>query len=154
MLELPRCERSSLNSSTQKLSALILALSCMVITLGVFVTGSGPHAGDASAPRFAIDPRTISWLHADSVIAMIGLSVGLWFILKDNAPSLAKDKFSLFLITVFAQGFIGYTQYFTKLPEILVAAHMLGATLVAITIWNYVFTINLFTRTNSPTMKS
>jgi cytochrome c oxidase assembly protein subunit 15 len=31
-----------------------------------------------------------------------------------------------------AQGLIGYVQYFTALPEALVAAHMLGASLLVV----------------------
>ena len=130
-----------------QLSRLILALSLVVITLGIFVTGSGPHAGDITAQRFGLDPRTISWIHADAVIAMLGMSVGLWFLLREKHER-AASIFSTFLIISLAQGFIGYTQYFTKLPEILVGAHMLGACLVWIAIWNYSWTTSLLKRRN------
>jgi cytochrome c oxidase assembly protein subunit 15 len=38
-------------------------------------------------------------------------------------------------VIALAQGAIGYIQYFTGIPEILVAAHLLGATLVWIAAW-------------------
>ena len=33
-----------------------------------------------------------------------------------------------------AQGLVGYVQYLTKLPEVLVLAHMLGASLLVVAI--------------------
>ncbi|MEY2663374.1 MAG: hypothetical protein RIR35_182, partial [Actinomycetota bacterium] len=45
-----------------------------------------------------------------------------------------------------AQGAIGYIQYFTGLPEILVGAHLIGAVLVWIAAWNLVITGNLIGR--------
>jgi len=38
-------------------------------------------------------------------------------------------------VVALLQGAIGYIQYFTGIPEILVAAHLLGATLVWIAAW-------------------
>jgi len=38
-------------------------------------------------------------------------------------------------VIALAQGGIGYIQYFTGIPEVLVAAHLLGATLVWIAAW-------------------
>ena len=35
-----------------------------------------------------------------------------------------------------AQGLIGYVQYFTNLPEALVVAHMLGASLLVVALTN------------------
>src|SRR5699024_2844894 len=47
---------------------LLVAVAAVVLVLGTIVTGSGPHSGDAETPaRTGLDPRTISWLHADSV---------------------------------------------------------------------------------------
>ena len=140
---------SHISDTSRQLSRLVLLLAFIVINLGILVTGSGPHAGDEAAGRFGLDPRTISWIHADSVIAMLGLSVGLWFLLKSSADSNAQNAFSFFVIASLAQGFIGYTQYFTKLPEILVGAHMLGACLVWISIWNYGFKTSLLKRENT-----
>jgi cytochrome c oxidase assembly protein subunit 15 len=111
-------------------------LGVLVITLGIVVTGSGPHAGDLASPRFGFDIRTVAWLHADVVIAFIGLLVGYLLLLqfapviKDGENGAAKiarnrEARTLLLITL-AQGAIGYTQYFTGVPELLVMAHLLG----------------------------
>jgi cytochrome c oxidase assembly protein subunit 15 len=146
MLELPRTHLQPLLRSW---SQIILANCFIVITLGIFVTGSGPHAGDQMAKRFHLDPRTISWLHADSVIALIALATGLWFAMRvierESVRSIGVNQLGAFLIVAFAQGAIGYTQYFTKLPEVLVGAHLLGATMVWAYIWKYAYSTNLLT---------
>ena len=103
----------------------------IVITLGTITTGSGPHSGDEVAARFNIDTRTIAWIHADSVLLFIGLLIGLILLVRTNSEykSLSKYLNSLFALCVI-QGFIGYTQWFTNLPWILVGFHVLGSVLI------------------------
>jgi cytochrome c oxidase assembly protein subunit 15 len=115
------------------LSLLHIALTFAVIALGTLVTGSGPHAGDLKARRFGFDIRTIAWLHADAVIALLGLTLALYIATRTN--SLHVRRITIFAAIAFAQGAIGYIQYFTGIPEIIVAAHLLGATLVWIAAW-------------------
>jgi cytochrome c oxidase assembly protein subunit 15 len=113
-------------------SWLLVAVSLIVVVLGVLVTGSGPHAGDADVvTRMPFDPRTISWLHADSVLLFLGLLIGLILAFRLlDAPARARRRaWWLFGISM-AQGAVGYIQYFTGLPELLVAFHVLGACLV------------------------
>jgi cytochrome c oxidase assembly protein subunit 15 len=125
--------RTDLDKLTKRVSLLHIGLTFVVIILGTIVTGSGPHAGDEKAQRFGFDIRTVSWLHADAVIALLGLTAA-YYILVRNDPQLRR-RVQVFLVTALAQGAIGYIQYFTGIPEILVAAHLLGATLVWITAW-------------------
>ncbi len=112
---------------------VVAALGALVLTLGTVVTGSGPHSGDASTPRFGLDPRTISWLHADSVMLFVGLVVAVLLAVQLTAknPRPRRVWHSVFGITVL-QGLVGYTQYLTGLPEVLVLVHMLGASLLAV----------------------
>ena len=42
-----------------------------------------------------------------------------------------------------AQGAIGYVQFFTGLPEVLVGAHMLGAALLIVTTTRMVLTLRI-----------
>jgi len=125
--------RTDLDKLTKRVSVLHIGLTFIVIILGTIVTGSGPHAGDEKAQRFGFDIRTVSWLHADAVIALFGLTAA-YYILVRNDPQLLR-RVQVFLVVALAQGAIGYIQYFTGIPEILVAAHLLGATLVWITAW-------------------
>jgi cytochrome c oxidase assembly protein subunit 15 len=115
------------------LSKSHIALSFIVIVLGTLVTGSGPHAGDEQARRFGFDIRTVAILHADAVIALFGLTLALAVALRANKVILRKIY--IFTLIALAQGAIGYIQYFTGIPEILVAAHLLGATIVWIAAW-------------------
>lgn len=120
------------------LAIALLISSAIVVFLGVIVTGSGPHSGDAGVEsRFPIDPRTISWLHADSVWLFLGLIAGILVALYLVPVPLTLRKRAWLLAGVsVAQGAVGYIQYFTGVPWPPVALHMLGACLVwAITVW-------------------
>jgi len=123
------------------------ALGGVVLVLGTVVTGSGPHSGDASTPRFGFDPRTISWLHADAVMLFVGLVVAVLLAVQLTArdPRPRRVWHSVFGITVL-QGLVGYTQYLTGLPEALVMVHMLGASLLAVSLTYGV--LSLRTRTS------
>ena len=142
--------RTTVLPTTKLLIRTVTVLSVIVITLGTLVTGSGPHAGDIQAKRYHLDPRFISWVHADSVIALIGLTVALYLVIKVSEPrdvqSFIGKKVLLFLALCLAQGLIGYIQYFTHLPEALVAAHLLGAGLIWLSAWNIAFKANAFSR--------
>jgi cytochrome c oxidase assembly protein subunit 15 len=120
-------------SLTSKISKAHIAISFLVIVLGTIVTGSGPHAGDAQAKRFGFDIRTVAWMHADVVIFLLGLT--LTFYVAQGTSAKTKKAIRTFTVIALAQGAIGYIQYFTGIPEILVAAHLLGATLVWIAAW-------------------
>jgi cytochrome c oxidase assembly protein subunit 15 len=133
------------------LSRSHIALSFLVIVLGTLVTGSGPHAGDAQARRFGFDIRTVAILHADAVIALFGLTLALAVALRTNKVIL--KKIYLFTFIALAQGAIGYIQYFTGIPEILVAAHLLGATLVWIAAWR-IRLVFITTSTNHRKLKA
>jgi cytochrome c oxidase assembly protein subunit 15 len=120
-------------SLTSKISKAHIAISFLVIVLGTIVTGSGPHAGDAQAKRFGFDIRTVAWMHADVVIFLLGLTLA--FYVAQGTSAQTKKTIKIFTVIALAQGAIGYVQYFTGIPEVLVAAHLLGATLVWIAAW-------------------
>lgn len=131
----------------KRLMALHLLLTCAVLFVGTIVTGSGPHAGDTTAERFNLDARTMSWIHADLVIALIGVTVALLIAVRLGESEATKaailKKVQLFLLIALSQGAIGYVQYFTGLPEILVGMHLVGAVVVWLAAWNLVILGNL-----------
>jgi len=104
------------------------------LVLGTVVTGSGPHSGDADEPaRLSFDPRSASWLHADSVMLFVGLVVAMVVATRISSHSShLRDAWRAVLLVTLAQGAVGYTQYFTKLPEALVLTHMLLASLLVV----------------------
>jgi cytochrome c oxidase assembly protein subunit 15 len=120
-------------SPTSKISITHIVTSFLVIVLGTLVTGSGPHAGDLQAKRFGFDIRTVAWIHADAVIFLLGITVA--FYVAQGTSDRTKRAIKVFAVIALAQGAIGYVQYFTGIPEVLVAAHLLGAALVWIASW-------------------
>jgi len=119
----------------------------MVLIAGTIVTGSGPHAGDSTAERFPLDARTVSWIHADLVIALLGIAVALLISIQVGESGATREllgkRIKVFLLASLLQGAIGYTQYFTGLPELLVAFHILGSILVWLSAWNLAITGNV-----------
>ncbi|MFM7501283.1 MAG: COX15/CtaA family protein [Actinomycetota bacterium] len=130
-----------------KLIWLHLLLTALVIVAGTIVTGSGPHAGDSAAERFNLDSRTMAWIHADLVIALLGVSIALLIAVRlgltGQARQILSGRIQIVLIVALAQGGIGYIQYFTKLPEALVAAHIIGSIAVWLSAWNLFISSNL-----------
>jgi len=120
-------------------------LTFIVIVIGTLVTGSGPHAGDLDAPRLNLDERAITWLHADAVIALFGVSLAL-LVLSEISPE-TKRRVKIFFAITLAQGLVGYAQYVLGLPEILVIVHVLGSTLVWIASWRIWLSITTAERT-------
>ncbi|HEY3534103.1 MAG TPA: COX15/CtaA family protein [Pedococcus sp.] len=118
----------------ERLGWATCAVAAVVLALGTVVTGSGPHSGDATEPaRFGLDPRSVSWLHADAVMLFVGLVVAVWLAARLTGASAAPARSwaAVFAVTV-AQGVVGYTQYFTGLPWGVVLVHMLLATLLVV----------------------
>jgi len=116
----------------------LIWLTVLVLVVGTVVTGSGPHAGDINAKRFGFNPRIVSWLHADLVIALVVLTLVLWLITRVSQNKVIHRYLLIFLLISISQGLIGYIQYFTGLPELIVAAHLLGATLVWASAWSLI----------------
>jgi cytochrome c oxidase assembly protein subunit 15 len=103
-----------------------------VLYVGTVVTGSGPHAGDADNDRNGLDPLQVSQLHADLVFLFVGLTLGLLFTLMAvGAGRPARQAVAVLLGVELAQGAIGFIQYSTNLPVVLVGFHMLGAALIS-----------------------
>jgi cytochrome c oxidase assembly protein subunit 15 len=137
----------SVRPTETKVSVLAQAqvlLTFVVIVIGTLVTGSGPHAGDLDAPRLKLDERAITWLHADAVIALLGVSLAL-LVLSEISPE-TKRRVKIFFGLTLLQGLIGYIQYVLGLPELLVIIHVLGSTLVWIASWRIWLSITTATK--------
>jgi cytochrome c oxidase assembly protein subunit 15 len=109
------------------LGLVIYAVTWLVLYLGTVVTGSGPHAGDAASPRNGLDPAAMSQLHADGVFLLVGLTVGAVFAARVAGRPTTARAASWLLAVELAQGVIGFVQYATNLPILLVELHLLGA---------------------------
>ncbi|WP_208758427.1 COX15/CtaA family protein [Micromonospora violae] len=112
------------------LARITTGVSVAVLVIGTWVTGSGPHAGDHGAARNGLDPESISQVHADGVFLLIGLSVALIFAFRAVGAQRATRAAIILVAVELSQGLIGFVQYFTHVPALLVGAHMLGSCLV------------------------
>jgi len=111
----------------------IAAAVAAVQVVGTVVTGSGPHSGDPEAGRTGFDPELVSQLHADVVFLLIGLTVALLVALAaTDSPGRVRRAARDLLVVELAQGVVGYVQYFTHLPALLVLVHMAGAVLITV----------------------
>jgi cytochrome c oxidase assembly protein subunit 15 len=120
----------------RKLSWAIVATTAVLIVLGTSVTGSGKHAGDSSdVPRMPWDWVDAAHLHAAAAWVVCALAVAMWLVLRVvDAPDDTRARARDLLIVLLAQGAIGYVQYLSQVPELLVGAHMLGSALMWIAV--------------------
>lgn len=130
----PGPRRPAVHPLVARVAWLACAVAAAVLALGTVVTGSGPHSGDADEPaRLGFDPRTISWLHADAVMLFIGLVVAVWLGARlTGTTARVAEAWRWVLLVTLAQGLVGYIQYLSGLPEVLVLAHMLLASLLVV----------------------
>ncbi|MFB7862097.1 heme A synthase [Streptomyces sp. NPDC056069] len=120
----------------RKLSWAITGVSALLIALGTTVTGAGKHAGDSSdVPRMPWDWTNAAHIHAVAAWVVCALALAMWLVLRVvDAPDDTRARARDLLIVLLAQGVIGYVQYFTGVPELMVAAHMLGSALLWIAV--------------------
>ena len=72
-------------------------------------------------------------------MVFLGLVVATWLAARLTAVDDERGPARAWLVVLgvaLAQGLIGYVQYFTDLPEALVIAHMLGASLLVVALTN------------------
>jgi cytochrome c oxidase assembly protein subunit 15 len=102
------------------LARLTMAWAAVVVFTGTIVTASGPHAGDEAAERLGFYIEDVARVHGTSVVVFIALALALW--------RLTGSRASVWLLGAIAvQAAIGYTQYFTGVPALLVGFHVVGA---------------------------
>ncbi|MFF7870027.1 heme A synthase [Streptomyces qaidamensis] len=135
--------RPLVGKAVQQLVWFLTAAAVLLILVGTVVTGAGPHAGDSSeVERMPVDWETVSKLHAVLAWIVVTLTFALWFVLKAvDAPKNPLDRTRELFLILLAQGVIGYVQYFTDLPEVLVGLHMLGSAVMWIWVLRVVLSL-------------
>ncbi|MFI2225679.1 MULTISPECIES: COX15/CtaA family protein [Streptomyces] len=120
----------------RRLGWALVAASAVLIVAGTGVTGSGEHAGDSSdVPRMPFDYTTVAQVHALFAWAVGAGAIAMFVVLRVvDAPDDIRRRARDLLLVLVLQGGIGYVQYFTGVPEILVGAHMLGSALMWIAV--------------------
>ncbi len=107
---------------------LFLMTSVAVFT-GTLVTGAGPHAGDEEARRFGFDIADVARVHGLSVILTIALALALLVGSRRFADlRRLREPLTTWAFVAVLQALVGYVQYFSGVPALLVAIHITGAT--------------------------
>lgn len=119
------------NPRSQLMSVPVAFVSVVTIVIGVLVTGAGPHAGDASTPRNGLDLEVWQHYHSYPGYVMLGLILLQWLLQLGTSKSpwisLPTRVLGILLAVTALQAVIGVVQSRLGVPELLVAAHMLGA---------------------------
>ena len=124
------------------LSAALVAVTAVMLAAGTVVTGTGPLAGNAAAPRYKLPLEGVTQLHADIGWLLTGLAVALVLGLRvSGAPPRAMRAAWIMIAALGLQGVIGYVQYFNHLPAGLVWFHVTGAVLVWIAVLRLFFAL-------------
>ncbi|GAA1383978.1 COX15/CtaA family protein [Kitasatospora putterlickiae] len=136
----------------KRLSYVLVGVIGLLVAAGTLVTGAGHHPGtpkdNKMVPRIPLDYDRLAQAHADLAFVSIGLSIAVIFVFAAvKVPPAAKARARELLIGLLLQGVIGFVQYFTDVPELLVGLHMLGATLI----WIAALRIPLALRTREAT---
>ncbi|MEU0694941.1 COX15/CtaA family protein [Streptomyces niveus] len=120
----------------RKLSWALIVTTVVLVALGTTVTGSGKHAGDSSeVPRMPWNWIDAAHVHAAAAWAVCALAIAMWLVLRVvDAPDDIRARARDLLLVLLAQGGIGYVQFFTDVPEVLVGVHMLGSALTWIAV--------------------
>jgi len=130
---LPRREPEIVENRVIVLVRIILAMTGVAIVTGTIVTGSGPHAGDENAIRIDLAINVAARIHSVSVLICLATTCVLLLTARRNVTSwrILAHPLERFLGVGLLQGLIGYVQYFSGLPILLVAVHVA----ISVAVW-------------------
>ncbi|HXQ42997.1 MAG TPA: COX15/CtaA family protein [Acidimicrobiales bacterium] len=117
--------------AVRRLARAMLLVLVLAIAAGTATTGAGPHAGGKGAKRIPVPLADMARTHAEIVIVLGVLTLAALYLLdRTGAPARVVDRGRVLLAVMVAQGVVGYTQYFTHLPALLVGIHVFGVTVL------------------------
>lgn len=114
------------------LGRVALGLAAATIVVGTLVTGSGPHTGSNEGepvPRLGFDITGITRVHSIMAWLLVS-SVLIGLVYTRRAPGPARTWLQIIAVGGFLQGTIGYVQFVTGVPVVLVGLHIAGAVLL------------------------
>jgi cytochrome c oxidase assembly protein subunit 15 len=120
------------------LGRVLVGAAIAAILSGTVVTGSGPHGGDEEVERLPFLVHTVARVHGTIVMTFLALVIAAGVVLhREGAPSAVWRRLTALLVVLVAQAGVGYAQYFTDVPPLLVGIHVTGATLLWIAVLTY-----------------
>ena len=163
-----KSEYSSPPMLLKRMTKLIVGLGALVIITGTIVTGSGPHSGaenqqildalesqgtassianlELEVERLPFDVPDVARIHGISVMLFLLLTLRLLFVIKRHSPEFITVGQNL-MAAIVIQAAIGYFQYFTGVPALLVGVHVAGATLI------WIMILRLYLEVNRPMLR-
>ena len=110
---------------------VLVGAAVLVLFTGTVVTGSGPHGGDENVRRLDFFIPDVARLHGASVMLFLALTLlTLWLMHRTSTPARSQQRGRWLVYAICVQAVIGYTQYFTGVPVLLVGFHVAGAVCV------------------------
>lgn len=104
-------------------------VTALALVTGTVVTGTGSHAGEEDVRRFGFDISNVARLHSLTVLLAAALVVAVIVLAgRVGERERLESVLSTWMFVAVLQGLIGYVQYFNGVPELLVGAHLVGAT--------------------------
>ena len=108
------------------MTRLVVIAAAVVVFTGTIDTATGPHGGDADVDRLPFLLPDVARIHGISVMLLLALTL----VTIRRRPAEARGGGIRVLLVLLAQAAIGYVQYFTGVPVVLVGLHIAGATAV------------------------
>lgn len=136
-------ENGSLHSVRVTGRGAVLGLAATIsIVTGTVVTATGPHAGDEDAVRFGFDIGSVARVHGLAVMTTIALVAWTLWKARNRADrrEQLEGKIATLLGVALLQALVGYVQYFSGVPAMLVAVHIAGASLVWLSVIDVMIT--------------
>lgn len=128
-----RVYRQGERADTEILSFMawvVATLQGVTVLVGILVTGSGPHAGDADSPRNGLPSELLQHVHSYPAYAAL-LTTAVLIGVAWRRGRTDVSRVALILLSINAvQAAVGIAQANLGLPELLVGLHMLLACLV------------------------
>ena len=125
----PGVSRPLGDGGLRMLGGLVVLQSAVVLFLGTVVTSSGPHGGDPAAERLPFAVADVARLHGIAVVLLVLVAVATVARVARLGPAGADAlrRGQVLLAVLVAQAGVGYLQYFTGVPPLLVGIHIAGA---------------------------
>ena len=127
--------RVTVNPLLHAISVGLVVVGFLLLIAGTVVTGTGPHGGDAQAPRWDLNLEIITPVHSGLAwLALAGAVIAAILAYTTGAGRPVRVSSLALVAVVLFQGVVGYVQYALALPEYLVVLHVLGSALTWIAI--------------------
>lgn len=119
------------------LSRGLVLLLALVLAAGTATTGAAPDGGSSQgqvrAKRIPVPLQALAELHADIALFVVGFALALAVALHAiDVPERVRRSGRILVGVLVLQAGVGYAQYFTHLPAVLVEVHVAGATVLVI----------------------